>query len=71
MAPRSQPDAEIVIDGPEMDANEGWLDVEKEENERLMGEGFSTWSKKDFSVFKSACERHGRGAKGGRDGLDF
>ena len=45
-----------------MDANEGWLDAEKEESERLMNEGFSTWSKKDFSVFKSACERHGRNA---------
>jgi hypothetical protein len=51
-----------VIDGPEMDANEGWLDTEKEENERLMTEGFSNWTKKDFSVFKSACERHGRNA---------
>uniref|UniRef100_A0A7S0M6D0 Uncharacterized protein n=1 Tax=Cryptomonas curvata TaxID=233186 RepID=A0A7S0M6D0_9CRYP len=55
-------DEEIVIDGPEMDANEGWLDTEKEENERLMTEGFSAWTKKDFSVFKSACERHGRSA---------
>ncbi len=27
-----------------------------------MQEGFSTWTKKDFSIFKSACERHGRSA---------
>ncbi len=58
----AQQDEEIVIDGPEMDNNEGWLDTEKEENEKLMTEGFSAWTKKDFSVFKSACERHGRSA---------
>ena len=28
----------------------------------LQKEGFSNWTKKDFSVFKSACERHGRSA---------
>mmetsp|Transcript_59635 Transcript_59635/g.158716 ORF Transcript_59635/g.158716 Transcript_59635/m.158716 type:complete len:1056 (+) Transcript_59635:1184-4351(+) len=57
-----KPDAEVVVDGADMDANEGWTAAEKEEVERLMRDGFQTWSKKDFSVFKSACERHGRAA---------
>ncbi len=35
---------------------------EKEEADALQQEGFSNWTKKDFSVFKSACERHGRKA---------
>ncbi len=29
---------------------------------QLVQEGFSQWTKKDFSIFKSACERHGRQA---------
>ena len=50
------------LDGKEVDTNEGWTNDEKEEAERLQQEGFSNWTKKDFSVFKSACERHGRKA---------
>ena len=53
---------EIVLDGKEVDENEGWTNEEKEEAEVLQNEGFSNWTKKDFSVFKSACERHGRNA---------
>uniref|UniRef100_A0A6U2D0V6 Uncharacterized protein n=2 Tax=Hemiselmis andersenii TaxID=464988 RepID=A0A6U2D0V6_HEMAN len=52
----------IVLDGPEVDANEGWTNAEDEEKDELLKEGFSSWTKKDFSTFKSACERHGRGA---------
>eukprot|EP00918_Siedleckia_nematoides_P067476 GHVU01146899.1.p1 GENE.GHVU01146899.1~~GHVU01146899.1.p1 ORF type:complete len:911 (+),score=240.26 GHVU01146899.1:124-2856(+) len=51
-----------VLDGKDIDENEGWTNEEKEEAERLQQEGFSNWTKKDFSVFKSACERHGRHA---------
>jgi hypothetical protein len=43
-----------------VDENEGWTNEEMEEAEMLQKEGFSSWTKKDFSVFKSACERHGR-----------
>mmetsp|Transcript_19667 Transcript_19667/g.40054 ORF Transcript_19667/g.40054 Transcript_19667/m.40054 type:complete len:1001 (-) Transcript_19667:199-3201(-) len=57
---KSEP--EVVLDGPEVDGNEGWTNSEKAECEDLLGQGFSNWSKKDFSVFKSACERHGRTA---------
>jgi SWI/SNF-related matrix-associated actin-dependent regulator of chromatin subfamily A member 5 len=55
-------DGDVVVDGPEIDANEGWTAEEKAESEALLEEGFRDWSKKDFSVFKSACERHGRSA---------
>mmetsp|Transcript_59811 Transcript_59811/g.146980 ORF Transcript_59811/g.146980 Transcript_59811/m.146980 type:complete len:856 (-) Transcript_59811:235-2802(-) len=55
-------DEEIVLDGPEIDGNEGWTDAEVEESKVLVQEGFSTWTKKDFSIYKSACERHGRNA---------
>jgi len=51
-----------VLDGKDIDENEGWTNEEKEEAERLQQECFSNWTKKDFSVFKSACERHGRHA---------
>ena len=51
---------EVVLDGKEVDENEGWTNEEMEEAEMLQKEGFSSWTKKDFSVFKSACERHGR-----------
>jgi len=53
---------DIVLDGKEIDENAGWTVQEKEEAEALQKEGFSNWTKKDFSVFKSACERHGRKA---------
>ena len=55
-------DPVVVLDGAEIDANEGWTAEEKAEAEALQTEGFSNWTKKDFSVFKSACERHGRHA---------
>ncbi|KAM7279539.1 hypothetical protein ACFE04_006673 [Oxalis oulophora] len=33
---------------------------EQEEKERLLEQGFSTWSRKDFSAFLRACEKYGR-----------
>ncbi|KAK6122620.1 hypothetical protein DH2020_043635 [Rehmannia glutinosa] len=33
---------------------------EQEEKERLLEEGFSTWSRKDFNAFIRACEKYGR-----------
>ncbi|EKX31046.1 hypothetical protein GUITHDRAFT_83481 [Guillardia theta CCMP2712] len=53
---------DIVLDGPEIDKNEGWTDEEHQESEKLLTEGFMKWTKKDFQIFKSACERHGRNA---------
>ena len=44
------------------DQREGLTKEEKDECDMLLGEGFKEWNKKDFSVFKSACERHGRSA---------
>ncbi|XRB05303.1 SWI/SNF-related matrix-associated actin-dependent regulator of chromatin subfamily A member 5 [Pycnococcus provasolii] len=35
-------------------------DKEIAEKEKLLAEGFSEWSKKDFQAFVKACERHGR-----------
>lgn len=32
----------------------------QEEKDRLLAEGFSTWSKRDFKIFLESCERHGR-----------
>ena len=36
--------------------------AEAAEADALLAEGFREWSKRDFLAFKSACERHGRGA---------
>ncbi|KAJ1475999.1 hypothetical protein T484DRAFT_1826401, partial [Baffinella frigidus] len=55
-------EGEVVVDGAEIDAKEGWTPEEMDESAALLDEGFRDWSKKDFSVFKSACERHGRTA---------
>ncbi|KAL1548504.1 ISWI chromatin-remodeling complex ATPase CHR11 isoform X2 [Salvia divinorum] len=33
---------------------------EQEEKERLLEEGFSTWSRRDFNTFIRACEKYGR-----------
>ncbi|KAL8457722.1 hypothetical protein ACS0TY_035549 [Phlomoides rotata] len=33
---------------------------EQEEKERLLEEGFSTWSRRDFNNFIRACEKYGR-----------
>jgi len=35
-------------------------EVEKEERERLLTEGFNNWSKRDFNNFVRGCERYGR-----------
>mmetsp|Transcript_9541 Transcript_9541/g.23280 ORF Transcript_9541/g.23280 Transcript_9541/m.23280 type:complete len:1000 (-) Transcript_9541:139-3138(-) len=51
----------VVLDGDD-DQREGLTKEEKDECDSLLGEGFKEWNKKDFSVFKSACERHGRTA---------
>ncbi|GBG88593.1 hypothetical protein CBR_g48123 [Chara braunii] len=33
---------------------------EREEKERLLEEGFSTWTRRDFNAFVRACEKYGR-----------
>ncbi|CAA2967942.1 ISWI chromatin-remodeling complex ATPase CHR11 [Olea europaea subsp. europaea] len=33
---------------------------EQDEKERLLEEGFSTWSRRDFNTFIRACEKYGR-----------
>mmetsp|Transcript_72056 Transcript_72056/g.116866 ORF Transcript_72056/g.116866 Transcript_72056/m.116866 type:complete len:1020 (+) Transcript_72056:69-3128(+) len=53
---------ELELDGKELDANKGISDEEVDEVEMLLLEGFSLWTKRDFLIFKSACERHGRRA---------
>ncbi len=35
---------------------------EVEEREQLLKEGFASWTKRDFSAFTRACEKHGRTA---------
>lgn len=59
---KEEEEEKVVVDGPEIDEREGWTRAEENEKEELLKEGFSTWNKKDFSIFKSACERHGRTA---------
>jgi SWI/SNF-related matrix-associated actin-dependent regulator of chromatin subfamily A member 5 len=36
--------------------------AELAEKEALLGEGLSTWSRRDFNAFVRACEKHGRAA---------
>ncbi|KAL6548477.1 hypothetical protein OROGR_008898 [Orobanche gracilis] len=49
----------IEVDEPE-DMGEPLTAEEQEEKERLLEEGFSTWSRRDFNTFIRACEKYGR-----------
>ncbi|KAL2244125.1 UNVERIFIED_CONTAM: putative chromatin-remodeling complex ATPase chain [Sesamum indicum] len=49
----------IEVDEPE-DGGDPLTAEEQEEKERLLEEGFSTWSRRDFNTFIRACEKYGR-----------
>ncbi|GAB5353181.1 hypothetical protein AAMO2058_000015700 [Amorphochlora amoebiformis] len=46
----------------EVDANEGLTDKENATLNRFLELGFPTWTKRDFTTFRVACERRGRHA---------
>ncbi|XAR57121.1 Calcium/calmodulin-dependent protein kinase [Bertholletia excelsa] len=50
----------IEVDEPE-ELGDPLTAEEQEEKERLLEEGFSTWSRRDFNTFIRACEKYGRG----------
>ncbi|XP_057429803.1 ISWI chromatin-remodeling complex ATPase CHR11 [Lotus japonicus] len=49
----------IDVDEPE-EVGEPLTAEELEEKERLLEEGFSSWSRRDFNTFLRACEKYGR-----------
>ncbi|XP_041026749.1 ISWI chromatin-remodeling complex ATPase CHR11 [Juglans microcarpa x Juglans regia] len=49
----------IEVDEPE-EVGEPLTAEELEEKERLLEDGFSSWSRKDFNTFIRACEKYGR-----------
>ncbi|KAF5465530.1 hypothetical protein F2P56_015526 [Juglans regia] len=49
----------IEVDEPE-ELGDPLTAEELEEKERLLEEGFSSWSRKDFNTFIRACEKYGR-----------
>ncbi|MCD9645194.1 ISWI chromatin-remodeling complex ATPase chr11 [Datura stramonium] len=49
----------IEVEEPE-DAGEPLTAEEQEEKEKLLEEGFSTWSRRDFNTFIRSCEKYGR-----------
>ncbi|KAJ8766306.1 hypothetical protein K2173_022365 [Erythroxylum novogranatense] len=49
----------IDVDEPE-DGGDPLTAEELEEKERLLEEGFSSWSRRDFNTFIRACEKYGR-----------
>ncbi|XP_057737955.1 ISWI chromatin-remodeling complex ATPase CHR11 [Arachis stenosperma] len=49
----------IDVDEPE-DVGDPLTAEELEEKERLLEEGFSSWSRRDFNTFIRACEKYGR-----------
>ncbi|KAF2310993.1 hypothetical protein GH714_018971 [Hevea brasiliensis] len=49
----------IDVDEPE-EGGEPLTAEELEEKERLLEEGFSSWSRRDFNTFIRACEKYGR-----------
>ncbi|XP_010524758.1 PREDICTED: ISWI chromatin-remodeling complex ATPase CHR11-like [Tarenaya hassleriana] len=49
----------IDVDEPE-EGGDPLTAEEVEEKERLLEEGFSTWSRRDFNTFLRACEKYGR-----------
>ncbi|KAK2992029.1 hypothetical protein RJ640_014890 [Escallonia rubra] len=49
----------IEVDEPE-ETGDPLTAEEQEEKERLLEDGFSTWSRRDFNTFIRACEKYGR-----------
>ncbi|XAR54524.1 Calcium/calmodulin-dependent protein kinase [Bertholletia excelsa] len=49
----------IELDEPE-ELGDPLTAEEQEEKDRLLEEGFSTWSRRDFNTFIRACEKYGR-----------
>ncbi|KAJ6911784.1 ISWI chromatin-remodeling complex ATPase CHR11 isoform X1 [Populus alba x Populus x berolinensis] len=49
----------IDVDEPE-ETRDPLTSEELEEKERLLEEGFSSWSRRDFNTFIRACEKYGR-----------
>ncbi|KAG6431156.1 hypothetical protein SASPL_109231 [Salvia splendens] len=56
---RNQVKDTIDVDEPE-DVGDPLTAEEQEEKERLLEEGFSTWSRRDFNTFIRSCEKYGR-----------
>ncbi|KAJ8565977.1 hypothetical protein K7X08_008553 [Anisodus acutangulus] len=56
---KSQLKDSIEVEEPE-DVGEPLTAEEQEEKEKLLEEGFSTWSRRDFNTFIRACEKYGR-----------
>ncbi|XP_057416837.1 ISWI chromatin-remodeling complex ATPase CHR17-like [Lotus japonicus] len=56
---KSQVKDSIDVDEPE-EIGDSLTVEEVEEKERLLEEGFSSWSRKDFNAFIRACEKYGR-----------
>ncbi|GAB2211189.1 hypothetical protein Droror1_Dr00016481 [Drosera rotundifolia] len=50
----------IDVDEPEEMTDPPLTAAEQEEKERLLEEGFSTWTRRDFNTFIRACEKYGR-----------
>ncbi|MQL96698.1 hypothetical protein Taro_029380 [Colocasia esculenta] len=52
---------DTIVDGEEPeDLGEPLTAQEQKEKERLLEEGFSTWTRRDFNTFIRACEKYGR-----------
>ncbi|PPD73324.1 hypothetical protein GOBAR_DD29743 [Gossypium barbadense] len=56
---KSQVKDSIDVDEPE-ETGDPLTAEELEEKERLLEEGFSSWSRRDFNTFIRACEKYGR-----------
>ncbi|KAJ8447715.1 LOW QUALITY PROTEIN: hypothetical protein Cgig2_031769 [Carnegiea gigantea] len=50
----------IDVDEPDEMTDPPLTAEEQEEKERLLEEGFSTWTRRDFNTFIRACEKYGR-----------
>ncbi|GMH29294.1 hypothetical protein Nepgr_031137 [Nepenthes gracilis] len=50
----------IDVDEPDELTELPLTSEEQEEKERLLEEGFSTWTRRDFNTFIRACEKYGR-----------
>lgn len=55
-------DAVAAALAPSPDDPQPLTEEEQEEKERLLEDGFSNWSKRDFGAFVRACEKYGREA---------
>ncbi|KAL9232883.1 hypothetical protein vseg_007945 [Gypsophila vaccaria] len=61
----------IDVDEPDEMTDPPLTSEEQDEKDRLLEEGFSTWTKKDFNTFIRACEKFGRNdIKGIADEMD-